>query len=195
MSVKFKAKDYIAIGLVSVLSFPLLYLIMLFATGTARIEFNTDEKANEENKKVEMMQQNIKRDSLSAVNSRTFTAIQKERTEIEQERARLMEQQKRMELLQQEIQAQSDALKKEREKIEGLVTQSDSLNTKKLKDLSKVYGAMRPAEAAKILETLPDKLSSQIISSINDDRQKAKILSSLPKNKANKISKILAAKN
>ena len=192
MNINLKMKDYIAIAAVSILSFPLLYFIMLLITGVARIEFDYGEKEIDESKKVEIIQHTAKRDSLAAVNSHTFQAIQKERVEIERERSRLSEQQKRIDLMQQELKEQREILKKEREKIESLVSQSNSLSAKRLKDLSRVYGAMRAAEAAKILQTLPDKLSSQIISSINDDRQKAKILSALSKDKANRISKILA---
>lgn len=192
MNINLKIKDYIAIAIVTILSFPILYLIMLFVTGVARVEFNYGKDEDSKDKKVEFIRHTAKRDSLAAINSRTFQALQKERTEIERERTRLSEQKKRIDILQQELKTERDNLKQERKKIEKLVSQSDSLSAKKLKDLAKMYGAMRPAEAAQILETLSDKLSSQIISSINDDRQKAKILSALSKDKANRISKILA---
>ena len=60
---------------------------------------------------------------------------------------------------------------------------------KRIKQLAKVYGAMRANEAAQILETLDDNLLIKIINAISDDRQKAKIMAGLSKSKAARISK------
>jgi flagellar motility protein MotE (MotC chaperone) len=71
------------------------------------------------------------------------------------------------------------------------VGQSDTLDKKRIKQLAKVYGAMRAEEAARILETLDDDLCLNILSSIGDDRQKAKIFSALSATKSAAVSKKL----
>ena len=186
-----KLKDYVAIAVVTVTSFPVLYLLMLFMTGTARIEFDPPEKKGE-SEKVEHIKQTARKDSLAAVNSRTFQALQKERLELQKERERLMAQQQRIDIFQQELENQQKALQQQRSKMESLVAQSDSLDQKKIRQLSKMYAAMKPAEAAQIIGTLQDSLAAKILATMNDDRQKARILSSLSREKANRISKILA---
>jgi flagellar motility protein MotE (MotC chaperone) len=63
---------------------------------------------------------------------------------------------------------------------------------KKIKELSKIYGAMRPVEAAQIIETLQDELAVKVLTNIGDERQKGKILSALSREKATRISKLIS---
>ncbi len=188
---KLQLKDYIAIAVVTVVSFPILYIVMLFITGYAHIEFGPSKEEKDEKEQIQQIKQSARKDSLAAVYSKTFQALQQERSELEREKARLSEQRERLNFLQAEIEAQQKKLMEEREKIESLVSKSDSLNDKKIKDLAKMYAAMRPSEAASILGTMEEKLAARIIRSINDDRQKAKILGSFPNDKAARISKII----
>ncbi len=188
----FKIKDYIAIGVVTVVTFPVLYLSMLFITGSARIEFGNPKKEEPEKEEVRLMKQSVRSDSLSALNSRTFHALERERAELEKERHSMREQQDRLDLLQSEIENERKKLVEERKKLEELVSVNDSLGERKIKDLAKMYGAMRPSEAASILGTMEERMAAKIIRSIGDDRQKAKILSSFSQEKAVKISKIIA---
>ena len=160
-----KIKDLVYIAIVTVLTFPILYLAMMFITGAARLEFNS-KKEEEPEQKIEMIKMNHRRDSLSIVNSKTFQALQQERQELQKERERLSEKQKKIDLLENELQASRQALEMERKKIEMLVSRSDSLDMKKIKELSKIYGAMRPVEAAQIIETLQDELAVKVLTNI-----------------------------
>jgi flagellar motility protein MotE (MotC chaperone) len=186
-----KIKDFILIALVTVASFPILYLIMLFITGEARVEFGKNKEDETKKEKIQLIKQSAHKDSLFAMNSRTYQALQQERLEIEKERQKLREQQDRINLLQSEIETERKKLTEERNKIEKTVSIHDSLSARKLKDIAKVYAAMRPSEAATILETMDDAIVASIVRSINDDRQKAKILSLFPTDKAARISKII----
>jgi len=188
-----KMKDFFAIAVVTVATFPVLYLVMLFVTGAARIEFQRPKVDTEKQRKVEVVKRSARKDSLALQNSKTFQALQLERAELEKERLRLREQQDRINLLQSEVEQQHKKLAEEREKFETVVEKSDSLGSKKIKDLAKMYAAMRPSEAATILETLDDRMVAKVLKAINDDRQKAKILGSLPTAKAARISKIIGA--
>lgn len=188
---KLKLKDYIAIAVVAIFSFPLIYLSMLFMTGNARIEFGPPQKDRALQEKIEIMKSSVKKDSLAILNSKTYEALQLEKKELEKERKLLLEQQQKLELLKEEIELQKKKITEEREKMERLVSVSDSLTKKKLKDLAKMYAAMKPIEAAQILETMDEKMCAEIIRYIPDDRQKAKIMEAFSNEKAVRISKIL----
>lgn len=188
-----KLKDMIIIAVVMLTSFPVMYTILLFATGTAKVVFETgQEKQIETLKKSERMNTSARKDSIAAANSKVFQALQKERVEVTEEKERLNDQRARLEMMQEEIQSQRDALLRERKKLEQLVSQSDSLDMKRMRDLAKVYGAMKPAEAAEILSTLSDSNVAKVLKMINDDRQKAKILAFMSRERAASISKHIA---
>ncbi|HEX2956018.1 MAG TPA: hypothetical protein VHO70_04280 [Chitinispirillaceae bacterium] len=190
---KLKLKDMIIIALVTLTSFPVMYTILLFATGTAKVVFErgpAEEKGKK--KQSEEMKSSARKDSIANVNSKTFQALQKEQAEVNEQKEHLNDQRLRIEQMQQELQTQRDEFLKERKKLEQLVSQNDSLDTRKMRDLAKVYGAMKPAEAADILGTLADSNVAKILKMINDDRQKAKILAFMSNEKAASISKIFA---
>lgn len=185
-----KIKDLVYIAAVTILTFPILYLAMMFLTGAARLEFGS--KKEEPVQNVEVIKRNHRRDSLSIVNSKTFQALQLEKRELQKERERLSEKQRKIDLLEQELQDSRLTIEKERKKIEKLVSRNDSLDLKKIKELSRIYGAMRPVEAAQIIETLQDELAVKVITNIGDERQKGKILSAISREKATRISKLIS---
>lgn len=188
-----KLKDMIIIAVVMLTSFPVMYTILLFATGSAKVVFEAgQEKQIETLKKSERMSTSARKDSIAAANSKVFQALQKERVEVIEEKERLNDQRTRLEMMQEEIQSQREVLLQERKKLEQLVSQSDSLDMKRMRDLAKVYGAMKPAEAAEILSTLSDRNVAKVLKMINDDRQKAKILAFMSRDKAASISKLIA---
>ena len=192
---KLRLKDVIVIAIVMVATFPVLYLGMLFFTGSARIEFGEKKEDESQKDKLKLIKQSARKDSLAARNSRTFQALQQERVELENERARLREQQDRLDLLQSEIETERRKLVEEREKLEKVVNVSDSLSGKKIKDVAKMYAAMKPSEAAAILGTMNDKMVAKILKSISDDRQKAKIMSLFSREKAARISRIIGGRS
>lgn len=188
-----KLKDLVVSAVVMAFSFPLIYFVMLLASGSARVEFGPKEKPAEEVKKIEVMKSSVRQDSLAFVNSRAYEALQIERQEVTKERERLADQQQRIDLLQRDLENQKNGIVQDRKKIETLVQKSDSLDMKKIRQLAKVYEAMKPVEAAQILETLDLQLTIKILSAISDDRQKARIMASLPKDKASEISRMMGA--
>lgn len=188
-----KLKEIIIVAAVGVFSFPILYGVILIANGIIRIEYGTPKGPVEEQKKLQIVKRTEKTDSILVTQSRTFQALENEKTEIEKERQRLKDQQGRMDLLQKELEEKQQSISQERSKLESLVSKSDSLDTKKFKNQAKVYMAMKPLEAAQIIETLPDAHASKILNAMNDDRQKAKILASLSTEKAARITSELGA--
>lgn len=190
---KLSLRDIIIIALTTTLSFPVIYLLLMFMTGGARIEFNHPKKDEKKELQVKLMKLNSKKDSLAAVQSQTFQAVEQEKAGIVKEKQELTEQQQRVAMVQQELEKTRQDMTAERERLEKLVSKSDDLDKKRIKQLSKVYGAMRAEEAARILETLDDELCMNILSEMGDDRQKAKILTALSPDKAARVSKKISA--
>jgi flagellar motility protein MotE (MotC chaperone) len=188
-----KLKDIVVLALIMLGSFPIMFLGVMIYTGSARIEFGQPKKVLEEQKKVETLRASEKSDSLAIANSKTWQAMQQEREEVAAERQKLSEDKNRLDLFAKDLENQKLALESERKKIEGLVGQSDAMDKKKTAQLSKVYAAMKPAEAAQIISTLDDGLASRILDGINDDRQKAKIISALPTEKSTRITQMLGS--
>jgi flagellar motility protein MotE (MotC chaperone) len=186
---KLTLKQLIIIAATLTFSFPVMYLLILMITGNAHIEFNQPVKEKKDEKQLKLMKINAHKDSLSAVQSQMFFAVEQEKADLVAEKTRVAQQQERMLMVQQELEKTRNDLTEERKKLEKVVGQSDTLEKKRIKQLAKVYGAMRPEEAARILETLDDQLLINILSAMGDDRQKAKILSTLSQEKASRISK------
>jgi flagellar motility protein MotE (MotC chaperone) len=186
---KLAIRDIAIICATAILSFPVIYFLLLIATGVAKIEINQPKKELNTVKEIKLIRLNAKRDSLAAFQSQTFLALQQERLAIEKQKQELAEQQQRVKMVQDELEKTRAELALERIKLEKLVSQSDELDKKRIKQLAKVYSAMRPQEAARILETLDDDICINILGAMGDDRQKAKIMSVLSSEKASRVSK------
>ncbi|MBN2036370.1 MAG: hypothetical protein JW768_06470 [Chitinispirillaceae bacterium] len=185
----FKFKDFVIIALVMLISFPVVFFSILHVTGNLRVEFGPEKPPEEIMEKIELIEHEKIADSLANENSKTYQAIERQRQEMAKERKDLEEERQKLELFQRDLEAQKQEISSSREKIETLVSESDSLETKKIAQLARVYSAMRPAEAAQIIATLQDDLAARIIDNIGDDRQKAKILAALPQEKATRLTK------
>jgi flagellar motility protein MotE (MotC chaperone) len=191
-----KPKDIIIIGIVVVLLSPVLYLVMLVMTGNARIEFG-EAKVNESTLRddiVKVIKPSHAKDTLIAQYSKSFQAYEQERQQVQEERSRLDEEKKRVDLFKTEVENERKALQEERQHFESLVSKKDTLEQKKIKQISKVYGAMRPAEAARILETLNDDLVANILGNMSDASQSAKILQNLAPEKAASVTSLMGRK-
>jgi flagellar motility protein MotE (MotC chaperone) len=186
---KLTLKELIIIVAILTFSFPVVYVLMMLAAGTARIEFNQPAKTKKDEKEIRLMKVSAKKDSLAAVQSQTFFALEKQKADLDVEKKKMSEQQDHVLMVEQELEKTRNELTGERKKLEKLVGESDELDKKRIKQLAKVYSAMRPEEAARILETLDDDLLINILAAMGDDRQKAKILTVLSPDKASRVSK------
>lgn len=187
---KLKLKDIILIAVIAVATFPVLYFAMLFVTGNARIEFLSKKPdAAKGQQELKYLKHSNRRDSLLVAQSQAFLASEKVKKELDEKQQRLSKQEERITILTQELERTRHELTAEREKFEKLVAESDEMEMKRIKQLAKIYGSMRANEAAQILQTLDDNLLIQIINAIGDERQRAKIVAALPKEKAAKITR------
>ncbi len=186
-----RLKDIVAVAIVMCVSFPIIYLAILFFTGTARVEFGPSDGVEKRLQQLETVRQSARRDSLANLNSKTFIALQQERKQLQAQRERTDAQKKRIDMLQSEIERERETLVEKRRALEELVEKGDGLDRDRERELARLYGAMKPAEAASIIETLSDELALRILTSINDDRQKGRILSLLSRDKASRMSRML----
>jgi flagellar motility protein MotE (MotC chaperone) len=183
-----KLKEILIVLLVAMFSFPLIYAAVLFATGMLRIEYGAPKTAVEDVKKLQVIKRTKETDSIMISNSRTFQALENEKSEIQKERERLQDLQSRMEITQKELDEKQNLLSEQRAKMEALVEKSDSLEVKKYKTQAKVYMSMKPLEAAQIIETFTADQAAKILGAMTDDRQKAKILAAMAPDKAAAIT-------
>jgi flagellar motility protein MotE (MotC chaperone) len=191
---KLTLKQLIVILACLTLSFPVIYMLMLLATGNARIEFSKPREKKDE-RQVKLIALSARRDSLAEVQSHMFFALEKQKADLESEKKRAAEEGERMAMVREELEKERTQLTEERKRLEKLVGQSDELDQKRIKQLGKVYAAMRPEEAAHILGTLDDDLLIKILGAMGDDRQKAKVLAAIPLEKATRISKKIGTIN
>jgi len=192
-----KTKDMIIVGAaVIILSFPLMFLVMLLATGNAKLVLVGDLTRKIETETVAKMQKSSdRRDSLIIASAYSFEANVEEGERLAAEREKIVREQERLGILVNELQQERENLQKERERFEKAVSDTKEGNAKKAADLAKIYQQMKPKEAAQILETLNDNLCVDIFKSMNDDRQKAKILAAMEIEKATRLSQKMGIKN
>lgn len=183
-----KLKNFIIIAAVAVISFPIMYLIVLFATGYASVDFGYDDKKDETKKELQMMERSSEIDSLIAKKSKSFQAMVKERARLRKERKKLEQMRQHIQSLQADLEAQKKDLEAKKKRLEQIVEKSDELSQEKIKELAKIYGSMDPEEAAAILQTLNNDLVIKILKAIRDERQKSDIVAALPNSKAAAIS-------
>ena len=188
-----RIKDIIAIALVTFVSMPVIYLLMLFATGNARIEFSAPPAGDRRAEALKTIPASSRSDSLIATHSRSFVALTQERQELVAERERLAREAQRVELIRRELEEERERLTQERQRLGDMVQQVDSLDQRRIRQLAKVYEAMRPLEAAQILETQSTGLVIRILRAMGDDRQKGKIMGALPRDKAAVITRVMGS--
>jgi len=190
---KLSVKDLIAIAAVTIVSFPVLYLIVLFATGNARVEFGRKKEDVKRVDDLRVIHLTSRRDSLIAAHSEAYRANLTQEEKLKERERLLNERENRVKMLEQELEQQKLAIIQERKALEDAVQKSDEAAEKKSRQVAKIYGTMRPSEAAQILEKMNDEEVARILKGIGDERQKGKIMEALSDEKAIRVSRIIGA--
>jgi flagellar motility protein MotE (MotC chaperone) len=165
----------------------------MFATGFFRLDFGVKDEQKPQ-RKVELESHTKYKDSLSMTYAKSFLSLEDQEERRKKEESQYQEEEKRLASLKEEISKEREALQKTKDLIEKTVVGIDQLEEKKRSQLAKIYGAMRPEEAAPILLTLNPKMTADIISRIGDERTKGKLLEQigkLDKDKARSLSEEL----
>ncbi len=120
-------------------------------------------------------------------------ALQQRELELKKKEDQLREKEDRLAKLEKEIEQKvKDLLVLQKEMLAARTEKQESQNTK-VRSLAKIYGTMKPKEAAKLLENLDDKLVMGIIQTMTPD-EAAAILALIEVKKAAKISEALSGK-
>ncbi len=185
-----KLELVLVIFVVTLFSFPTIYMIVLLQSGNAKLVFKGDlARMIELHENTKVAKHSANQDSLILKNSYSYIANVEEAERIGKERELMIKEQERLSLARADLKKEREGLEEERERLMKLVDKSESVNEKRLKKLAGIYGAMKAKEAARIMSTLDDSLCIEVFKYMNEDRQKAKIVASMPQDKASRLSK------
>lgn len=117
--------------------------------------------------------------------------IQQRELELKRKEELLQQREEYLKGMQQDVERQLKELIDVQKEIQAYRTEKEENRSAQIRSLSKIYGTMKPKEAAKLLENLEDQLVVSIISSMNAT-EAANILANMDIKKAAKISQSLS---
>lgn len=117
-----------------------------------------------------------------------YAALEKRKTELDARENAMKAEAQNLQLLKKEITDKIDALKVLEKQLDGKVEIQNSADTKKYKDLAKIYETAAPAKAGAMMEKLDIKTAAGITMSMKKDRAGA-VLSNMNLQKAVEITK------
>ena len=119
--------------------------------------------------------------------------FQQKEIEIRKREEQLKEKEERLNRLEKEIEQKVNDLLVLQKEVQSVRTEKQETQNNKVRSLAKIYGTMKPKEAAKLMENLDDKLVMGIIGTMTPD-EAAAILSLMEVKKAAKISEALSGR-
>ncbi|MGA2026304.1 MAG: hypothetical protein ABSH17_04430 [Syntrophobacteraceae bacterium] len=125
--------------------------------------------------------------------SESLSAFQQKEIEIRKREERLKEKEERLGKLENEIEQKVKDLLVLQKEIQAVRVEKQQAQNTRVLSLAKIYGTMKPKEAAKLMENLDDKLVMGIIATMTSD-EAAAILSLMEVKKAAKISEALSVR-
>lgn len=191
-----RIQDIIGVGIASLLLLPVIFVVILFATGTARLEVGVKSEA-QENLMGYLERLNPEQQSSDLEQSKLFEANQLKAQELAMREESVRKEIARLEKLKAEHARIREEVDGDRKRIEDLVEQSQRLSDQKVQELAEIYGAMKPVEAAPILLNLDDNSIARIINRVPEVRSQARLMAALgaiSTDRAAKISRILGWK-
>ncbi len=123
----------------------------------------------------------------------SLSAFQQKEIEIRKKEEQLNEKEERLSRLEKEIEQKVKDLLALQKEVQSVRAEKQTTQNTKVKSLAKIYGTMKPKEAAKLMESLDDKLVMGIIGTMTSD-EAAAILSLMEVKKAAKISEALSGR-
>jgi len=123
----------------------------------------------------------------------SLNALQQKESEILKREEQLKEKEERLGKLEKEIEQKVKDLLALQKEIQAARNEKQEAQLGKVRSLAKIYGTMKPKEAAKLMENLDDKLVMGIIGTMTPD-EAAAILALMDVKKAAKISEALSGR-
>jgi len=192
-----RARDLIGIGLASLLLFPVVFFVVLLATGTAKLEVGGLDDDTKKRIVGYLERHTPEQEANDFQQSKLYEANRKLVDELEEKQKLIQEESARLELLKLETSQNLAKIDQNRKEIDKKVGESQVLSNQKIEELAQVYAAMKPVEAAPILMNLDDTSTARIIKRVSDTRTQGKLLAAigaLNTQKAASVTKILGWK-
>ncbi|MDY0041474.1 MAG: hypothetical protein RBS57_14275 [Desulforhabdus sp.] len=117
--------------------------------------------------------------------------LQQKEAELKRKEEQLQQREEYLAKMKQEVDDKLKELIDLQKEVQAYRTEKQEDQNAQIRSLSKIYGSMKPKEAAKLLENLDDKLVVSIISTMNAT-DAANILANMDIKKAAKISESLS---
>ena len=128
-----------------------------------------------------------------ASTTESLSAFQQKEIEIRKKEEQLREKEERLNKLEKEVEQKVKDLLTLQKEVQSVRSEKQETQSTKVRSLAKIYGTMKPKEAAKLMENLDDKLVMGIISTMTPD-EAAAILALMEVKKAAKISEALSGR-
>lgn len=125
--------------------------------------------------------------------SDSLNVLQQKEIEIRKKEDQLKEKEERLDRLEKEVEQKAKDLLAIQKEVQAVRTEKLDTQNTKVRGLAKIYGTMKPKDAAKLMENLDDRLVMGIISTMTPD-EAAAILSLMEVKKAAKISEALSGR-
>lgn len=125
--------------------------------------------------------------------SESLSFIQQRENELRRKEEQLKEKEERLAKIEKEVEQKTKELLAIQKEVQSFKNEKQDTQNVKVKTLAKIYGTMKPKEAAKLLENLDDKLVMGIVATMTPD-EAASILSIMEVKKAAKISEALSGR-
>jgi len=125
--------------------------------------------------------------------AQAISTLQQKEENIRKREEMLREKEERLAKIEREVEQKVKDLLALQKEIQSSRNEMAENQSAKVRSLSKIYGTMKPKEAAKLMENLDDRLVMGIISTMTPD-EAAAILSIMEVKKAAKISEALSGR-
>ncbi|MGC9195131.1 MAG: MotE family protein [Syntrophobacteraceae bacterium] len=126
-----------------------------------------------------------------ATGAKSMGALEKQADQIHRQQDKLREQQRQLEQLKKEVEQKISTLLALQKQLMLSQGQKQNAVNARVQGLAKIYGTMKPKQAAKLMGSLDDTLVKSIISTMPPDKA-ASILALMDVKKAAKISEDLS---
>lgn len=189
-----RVKDIIALGLLALVSFPVILLGVLMWTGNVRLAFGPEDASQSAaRERLQVRPEDLEHGATLPMPPKGEAmdgALGMRETELDRREAEVQREMARMEEVRAQTDRLRDTIEQERKRIESLLVGRDSVEMTRLQVLARTFTGMKPDQAAKILNGLDDVLVTGILRTVAEDRPRAKILAAIGKLDAQRAAAI-----
>lgn len=181
-----RIKDVIALGLLALVSFPVVLLGVLMWTGNVRLAFGPEDPSQSAARERLQVRPEDLADLPDVPTAHSNAArddgsLMLREAELDSREAQVQRDLARVEELRAEDAHLRDTIVAERRRIDVLLAGKDSLEQSRLIILANTFTGMKPDQAARILSGLDDILVTGILRAVRDDKPRAKLLAAFGK--------------